>query len=881
MLLCVDRGTATQKAEDALRLADVAAGQAAPVAAAAVRRARAERDERATSIAERAWGRALLQCGDVASAVAHLRSSIRLADRIGQPELAGESRIPLAAALVQRGRPLHAMREIDLAIGDLSGAGRARARAQRADILHQIGRLEQAQVEYLVVVPMLRRAGDVLNLQRTLVNRGILHTERHAFAAAEKDLLEADQLARGLGRHLAVGIIAENLGYLETLRGDVPAALAYLDRAERTIGAHGGQLGPVFMDRSELLLSVGAAAEAQDAAERAVLAFERERRGLMIPGARLLLAQAALLARDWPSALEHARLARREFNRQRRSEWAELARLLVVRTELVQRGTSRTPSGALHAMVATLTGASWPAAALEARLAASRTLLARGEHLDGSELLRQAATTRRRGPAALRARGWYAEALARQRADDAPGTAAAVRAGLRILDEHSTSLGAADLRAYSAVHRTELTELGLRAALRDGRPRGVFEWAERGRASRMLNQSVLPPEDPVLAALLVELRATARHADQASNARLVRRQVELERQVRDRSRMHRGTVDARPLTPISVPALSAALGEAALVEFVQLDGLLFALTIVDGRLRIHRLAGLERVTDLLDRLPFALHRLTRLDPPRSGPAVELLRDAAARLDALLLGPAEELGGRPLVIVPTGLLHSLPWSVLPSCFGRAVTVSPSATLWHAASTAPRAAGTGVAVVAGPGLPGAVAEARSVAGIHGTTAITGGSATVAAVLDALNSAELVHLAAHGRLTLDNPLFSSLRLHDGPLVVYDLQRQPRVPRTVVLAACDSARSVVCTGDELLGLSSAFIARGAAQLVASVVPIPDVETAPLMAAFHRGLAGGESAAVAMAAAQRRARDDGPRAMAAAAGFVCVGGSTAGVPTS
>ena len=94
--------------------------------------------------------------------------------------------------------------------------------------------------------------------------------------------------------------------------------------------------------------------------------------------------------------------------------------------------------------------------------------------------------------------------------------------------------------------------------------------------------------------------------------------------------------------------------------------------------------------------------------------------------------------------------------------------------------------------------------------------------------------------------------------------------MPHTVVLAACDSGRSVVHTGDELLGLGAAFLTKGCAQLVASVVPIPDAETAPLMAALHRLLTQGLPVAVALARAQRDAT--GPTAIAAAAGFVCVG---------
>ena len=60
------------------------------------------------------------------------------------------------------------------------------------------------------------------------------------------------------------------------------------------------------------------------------------------------------------------------------------------------------------------------------------------------------------------------------------------------------------------------------------------------------------------------------------------------------------------------------------------------------------------------------------------------------------------------------------------------------------------------------------------------------------------------------------------------------------VVLAACDSGRPVVFTGDELLGFSATLLSLGTQQLIGSVVPVPDVETAPLMIAFHQQIAAG-----------------------------------------
>src|SRR5256885_10857576 len=70
------------------------------------------------------------------------------------------------------------------------------------------------------------------------------------------------------------------------------------------------------------------------------------------------------------------------------------------------------------------------------------------------------------------------------------------------------------------------------------------------------------------------------------------------------------------------------------------------------------------------------------------------------------GPGSDPGGavdRPLIIVPTGSLHALPWTALPTCAGRPVSVTPSARLWLAAANAAEdaAAGSGPAEGGTPG------------------------------------------------------------------------------------------------------------------------------------------------------------------------------------
>ncbi|MGW0196570.1 CHAT domain-containing protein [Nonomuraea sp. NPDC003201] len=838
--------------------------------------ARADGRLELASVAERALGVAAVHVLDLSTAAAHLRTAMGLARRARSPELAAEARIRLAFVLSSRGRSLHALDEIDQAQAHLHGVGRARAEAQRAAVFNHLGRYGEALASYRLAVPALRRAGDQLWLQRVLSNRAIVRGYQREFAAAEADLLKAEELCRLLRLDLSLAIVWLNLGWLTSIRGDVPTALARFEAAEerfRALGTH--QLAWLLSDRSELLLSVGLVDEAREVAQEAVTELVRRKRAIGLPEVRLRLARVAALQDDHEVAIYEAWLAAAQFARQRRPGWAELARFVVLRSRAarswasdpgqatVRAGVSGSVAAALGRAGPVLAASGWPAEAVEARLLAAHAAIARGHQEDGHRHLAEAARTRLRGPALPRARGWYAEALLRLAKSNRSGALSAIRTGLRILDDHRATLGATDLRAHSARFRVDLAGLGLRLALEQGTARAVLGWAEQGRASHLLLPRARPPEDPVLLKWLIELRATVRDIEERrgpGSAR--RRQIALERTIRDYTRKLPAGSREPGHEAVRRAVLAEALGDHALIEYIQQDELLYAITLAGGRLSLRPLGPTGPVRDLIDRIPFALRRMHAAARGSREAARAMLANAGARLDEILLRPmARELADRPLVVVPTGALQTLAWSVLPSCAGRAVTVSPSATLWHTARSTPGADGP-IFVASGPDLPYADGEARVVAEIYGTTALTGHSSGVDEVLRRMDGARLAHLAAHGRLRRGNPLFSSLRLADGWLTIYDLERLHRAPSMVVLAACDSGRPVVRAGDELLGLSTTFLALGTRTIVAAVVSVPDTETAALMIEMHKLLAKGRSAAESLAIAHQHAPS----------GFICLG---------
>jgi CHAT domain-containing protein len=249
--------------------------------------------------------------------------------------------------------------------------------------------------------------------------------------------------------------------------------------------------------------------------------------------------------------------------------------------------------------------------------------------------------------------------------------------------------------------------------------------------------------------------------------------------------------------------------------------------------------------------------------------------AADALDRMVFDVVhDQLQGRPLVLVPTGSLHLVPWAALPSLRGRAVSVSPSAAVWAARAVQPSRRRGRVAIVAGPDLAGAAGEAHAIAGLRPDARVfVGSEARAATVARALDGASIAHIAAHGRFRRDHPSFSALQLDDGPLTVYDLEQLRRVPELVILSACDVGRSGVHAGDELIGFVASLLGLGTRALIASVVPVADEPARDVMVALHQRLCEGDTPAWALAATQGEAFASGdPSLAAAASSFVCYG---------
>ncbi|MBV9205049.1 MAG: CHAT domain-containing protein [Actinobacteria bacterium] len=680
-----------------------------------------------------------------------------------------------------------------------------------------------------------------------------------------------------------------NRGLVALRLGDLPDALTCFDEAAERFQRLGTPEPDLSMHRCAALATAGLASDAMHEAEAAISLLEQIH-GRPTKRAELLLtaARCALAAGEPATALTQATEARQLFDRQGRRWWRAHAQLAQVSAGIDAGPATPALLRDAQRCVRELSDLSSPDQPL-ARLATGRVALALGHGAVADEHLAAAADGRRHGPPLSRAIAWLAEALRAEAAGDSRHLMHACRRGLDVIDEYRSMIGSSELRAQTTAHGAELANLGQRHALRLGRPGLMLAWSERWRAVALAVPPVRPPADEELQADLAAMRAVGSRISRASSlglrtAPLQHERQRLERAVRARALRTLGAgqqgTSRTGTRRFVVSDLLDELGDDRLLELVDIGGQLYVLACGKGKVRRFTAGTTEQAAR---EVRFARFVLKRLAYGSSVPSAAEVHHRLARLgetlEQVLLGEAgRHLGDGDVIVVPPGRLHAVPWGLLPCLLPRAVSVVPSAASWlRARRTVWRAqdAAAPVVLVRGPGLASEGAEvpllAADYAGEAGPVVLGEGTATAARVLAAIDGAPLVHIAAHGTFRADSPLFSALRLDDGPLTVYDLERLRRGPRHLVLSSCDSGVVAPAGADEVLGLASSLIPLGTVGIVASVVPVNDLAVVPLMIALHRELRRGSGLAEALRDARRGVESD-PVTAATGWSFICLG---------
>jgi tetratricopeptide (TPR) repeat protein len=765
----------------------------------------------------------------------------------------------LGVALVFVGRTTDGLAAFNRAVHLARGVLAGRVLHRRGMALWILGRFAAALDDLRRAAQVLQRAGDSIWAARAVNGRGMVYLAVGWLDRADADFVAAGHLYAGTGQELESIHTVLNRASVAFRSGDLPAALSFLDEAASRYQPLNVPTPFLCLDRCYVLLAAGLVDDALAEADTAVRDIEQAHgRSTEIAEGLLVAANCALAAAQPQGALDRAQAAYRLF-RSQQSAWGQAHAGLV----LVQaRYAVDTVSGRL------LQAAKRAASRLEelgsgeatqAHLLAGRIALDLGRSAEADRHLAATARSRRRGPAMARASGWLAEALRAEAAAESRRMLAACRRGLEVLDEHRFTLGASELRAQATARGGELAVLAQRHAAQAHRPRHFLSWAERWRATALTVPAVRPSADAELNAGLAALREVTSRLEEARrqgtpSGELQREQLRLEGVVRARSLQAPGIADTGR-TVIDVAALLDQLGPTQLVEIVDVDGVLYVLVCGDGRVRQFTAGRTQDAIKAVDFARFALRRLARGragDDPDS--ALAILKAVGPDLQEAILGPAAGcLEDRPVVVVPPGKLHAIPWALLPALGDRVFSVAPSAYAWMRARAARPPSRRHVALARGPGLVTDGAEVPLIAKLYDDVeTLSDGDATASRVLAAIDGAWLAHIAAHGRFRADSPLFSSLHLHDGPLTVYDFEQLRRAPYRLVLSSCDSGVLAPVGADELLGLVSSLLPLGTAGIIAGVVPLNDHAVVPLMVNLHHHLRADQSLAESLCRVRR-----------------------------
>jgi CHAT domain-containing protein len=269
-----------------------------------------------------------------------------------------------------------------------------------------------------------------------------------------------------------------------------------------------------------------------------------------------------------------------------------------------------------------------------------------------------------------------------------------------------------------------------------------------------------------------------------------------------------------------------------------------------------------------DRFQFLSHSIARKDLVSK---VTELRDTiyqfgekerfnalSQELYRLLIAPAvPHIKGKELLIVPHDVLHYLPFQGLLGSDGRyliekyPVYYLSSASLMQFTKEK-RRAGTNDKVLAfgnpdlgdpEKNLAFAELEAKEVKAAYPKSSVyLRKEATEEKSKTLSANQDILHFATHAELNEDDPLSSAVLLaredkEDGRLEVREIFGMDLKANLVVLSGCETGLGKLSTGDELVGLTRAFIYAGTPSVVASLWSVDDSSTAHLMASFYRNL--------------------------------------------
>jgi tetratricopeptide (TPR) repeat protein len=778
----------------------------------------------------------------------------------------------------------------------------ARLDSNMGNILYRQDRFQDALPLYERAYAQLARIGQPPDVAAVLSNLAVCYTAVNDFGRSLAAYHHAREYCEANGLPLLVAQADYNIAYLHYLRGEYTRALelyrAADEQSERVGDAYHQAL--CDLDRSEIYLELNMSGEAGSLASRALASFDDLGMAYEAAKAMTNLAIALSHGRQTAPALDLFDRARALFTGE--GNQAMLALVDFYRALVLYRdGRYGEARPLCRRALRLFAGAAMAGKAVRCELLLARLELDAGD-LAAAEQIGRSALHRANGAQSpiLRYQAYVVLGLIREAAGDPQAAYEAFERARTDLEYLRGHLRVEDLKVAFLKDKVGVYEGLVSTCLaigtsseRQERAFGFIEEAKsRGLADLIFFRgSALAPR--VESDLGDEVRDLREQVDRAH------RHIELE-EVRPGTRPARRLDTLRQRARVlegrlgtALTALRAADQEFAaidggvafaldeirsvltpgttLLEYYEARGLIYACVLDRERLAVVPVASAAAVRDLHGLLQFQISKF-RLGAAYAEVFADRLRaptEAHLRelYDALVAPIRDRLRGDHLVVVPHGFLHYVPFHAL---FDGArflidqftVSYAPSASVYRLCCM-DREPARGEPLVMGvtdPRTPYITDEIEAVANaLPGARVFMGEEATADRLRSGGSASPLVHIATHGIFRGDNPLFSSIRLGDGPLRVFDLYHLRLSADLVALSGCSTGLNAVVGADELLGLVRGLLYAGARALLLTLWDVHDLSTANFMRAFYGHLRSGKNKAQALQLAMQEIRAQYP----------------------
>lgn len=786
-------------------------------------------------------------------------------------------------------------------IGDVRRLGHVELNV--GNIYHRQDRFEEALECYERAYETLTPLGDTEGLAITLYNMAVTLITLNDFPRA----LATYQRARDMFvKHKMTLLVTQsdyNIAYLYYLRGEYSRAIQML-RATRVESEKNGDahvLALCFLDLSEIYLELNMSRDAREIAHEGYLRFKDL--GMGYEEAKCL-ANEAMAASQLGKALGSLELfatAGEIFRREKNSVWPSLIDLyqsvvlcdegrLFEAKRLCRKTADFFENSPLHGKAAFCH-------LLLARIAMRMADFETARKECGHALEQVAGLE----SPSLHFQGHFLMGRIQQEAGDPSGAYASYQIARAELETLRSNLRGEELKISFMKNRLEvyecLVELCLNDAARAGSAEEAFGYMELAK-SRSLAELLLQPgasfasTDEGQSEMVRHIREMREELNwyyrriekeqlsgEASSAHVQGLQKEVVSRENDLIRVLRelrasegpskeGGLDGIP----SLETVREALpSHAAVVEYFEVKEQFVAAVVTRDSLRIVGTTPISRAANLVRLLRFQLAKFTLGEDYIGNFEETLLHAARTHLHELyreLMAPLRKsISASHLIIVPHGLLHSVPFHALFD--GEtylidhfSISYAPSASVYALCEQDKKAAAHGALILGVPDerAPLIEDEVRSVAKTLPNSRLVIGAEPAGSALRAEGpNYRLIHIATHGNFRQDNPMFSGIRLGRSYLNLYDLYQLQLHADLVTLSGCATGLHVIATGDELLGLTRGLLYAGARSLLLTLWDVHDRSTADFMTSFYGRIGRQQDRAIAFQQATQELRERYP----------------------